>query len=410
MSSNSINNSHSNNVFAELRNKYSTWEGLRDFLTSADGGALNVSEVDGITIISYKSKSADGKVIIPTEEAFERHPHLEWFQRVAWDTQANLPLVVAPLRCRPFNADGKTLAEVLENFVITPYHEGLIQGGFNVCEHDKLHMPTFDGEWSQTPAMSDPRKVHTCFMNYLMCGPNKTIVSTVSGNSAGPIQKGSVYIDGTIETEELYGEQVVFDDDLNMSEEFEGAFNKFMARQDLLYPGWVLIQKSTGRRFVKMGRFYEEARDYKRISRVAKFRLLELRRRGDLTHYLNIFPGEVGLYDELKERIHDVTRELLDNYLARWQAKTKSWADIPKQYHKHIAAINNIYHTELKPKRWVVRMPTVITYINELPAAQLLFLVNRLGAAQQTNPVVAVEDVIAADNSSETSCESDCCD
>ncbi len=146
-----------------------------------------------------------------------------------------------------------------------------------------------------------------------------------------------------------------------------------------------------------MGRFYEEARDYKKISRVAKFRLLELRRRGDLTHYLNIFPGEVGLYDELKTKIHEVTNELLDFYLARWQTKTKSWADIPKHYHKHIAAINNIYHTELKPKRWVVRIPTVITYINELPAAQLLFLVNRLGV----NSVVAVEDVTAEEENTE---------
>ena len=74
-----------------------------------------------------------------------------------------------------------------------------------------------------------------------------------------------------------------------------------------------------------------------------------------------------------------MTAELLDNYLERWQKKSKGWADIPKQYHKHIAAVNNIYHTELKPKRWVVREKNVIEYINDLPAAQLMFLVNRLG-------------------------------
>ena len=148
-----------------------------------------------------------------------------------------------------------------------------------------------------------------------------------------------------------------------------------------------------------MGRFYEEARDYKKISRVAKYRLLELRRRGEVSHYLNIFPGEVTQYNELKAKVQAVTTELLDFYLARWQAKTKGWADIPKHYHKHIAALNNIYHTELKPKRWVMRMPTVITYINELPAAQLLFLVNRQGqVVTATKPMETVDEDEAENN------------
>ena len=187
-----------------------------------------------------------------------------------------------------------------------------------------------------------------------------------------------------------------------------------MSHQDLLYPGWLMIEKETGRRFVKMGGFYEEARDFKKISRVAKYRLLELRRRGDLEHYLTIFPSESAIYDELKPKIVSVTSELLSNYLARWQAKTKGWADIPKQYHKHIAALHSIYHNELKPQRLVIRLPTVTKYINELPTAQLLFLVNRFGvpAQQQINSVVDVEvNGTQKDTSAEThSDEGDCCD
>jgi len=216
-------------------------------------------------------------------------------------------------------------------------------------------------------------------MNYLISGPGKSIISDTKVASATALQKGNVYIDGTVEFEDLPLKEVEFDEFIDQNAEFDVAFNNFMAQQDLLYPGWVLVERATGRRYVKMGRFYEEARDYKKISRVAKYRLLEMRRRGDISHYLNIFPGDVAIHDELKPKIYGVTTELLDSYLSRWQTKTKGWADIPKQYHKHIAALNNIYHTELKPKSWVMRLPTVIKYINELPAAQLLFLVNRFG-------------------------------
>lgn len=373
-------NSYIISVFADLRKLYPTWEGMRDFLTSEAGGSLNISEVDGMTIITYK-KVVDKKVTFPSEDAFERYPHLEWFQRVIWSTEANLPVAVLPRRCQVFSDKG-SLAEVRKHYSIIPYSEGIIKAGFNISETDNIFMPEADITWPDLPNINDPRRYFSGFMNYLISGPGKAIISEPKVASATGLQKGNVYIDGTVEVDDIPLKEVEFDEFVDQGAEFDVAFNNFMAQQDLLYPGWVLVERATGRRYVKMGRFYEEARDYKKISRVGKYRLLEMRRRGDISQYLNIFPGEVGLYDELKPKIYSITTELLDFYLSRWQTKTKGWADIPKQYHKHIAALNNIYHTELKQKRWVMRLPIVIKYINELPAAQLLFLVNRFGQTQ----------------------------
>jgi hypothetical protein len=376
------NNNNIVSIFAGLRQLYPTWEEMREYLTSDAGGNLNVSEIDGFTTITYKSVGADGKgVIFPTEEAFERISHLEWFQRVIWDKEANLPLAVMPRRCKIVSVtEDATLNDMRAKYRITPYKEGIIKSGFFICENDRLYMPA-DCNFPDYPAVNDPRRYHATFINYLISGPGKSIVHEEAETIAQVIQKAQVYIDGTIEFDDNFGEEIAFDEEVMgpAGQPFETCFNKFMAQQDLLYAGWVLVEKATGRRYVKMGRFYEEARDYKKISRSPKYRLLELRRRGDVSHYLNIFPAEVPIYDSLKMKIHSITNDLLSNYLARWQAKTKGWADIPKQYYKHIAALNNIYHTELKPKRWVIRLANVVKYINELPAAQLLFLVNRFG-------------------------------
>ncbi len=404
------NNSNIVSIFAGLRQLYPTWEEMRKFLTSDAGGNLNISEIDGFTTITYKSVGVDGKgVTFPTEEAFERIPHLEWFQRVIWDKEANLPLAVMPRRCRGLGvAEGVTLNDMQAKYRISPYKEGVIKSGFFVCENDRLYMPA-DCNFPDYPAVSDPRRYHATFINYLISGPGKSIVHDEAETTAQVIQKAQVYIDGTIEFDDNFGEEIHFDEEINgpTSQPFEMCFNKFMSQQDLLCAGWVLVERATGRRYVKMGRFYEEARDFKKISRSPKFRLLELRRRGDVSHYLNIFPAEVPIYDSLKMKIHSVTNDLLSNYLARWQAKTKGWADIPKQYHKHIAALNNIYHTDLKPKRWVMRLANVVKYINELPAAQLLFLVNRFGVTpvnHQTKPEVHTE-VNGADAEEDTQTE-----
>ncbi len=361
-------------AFADLLRAHPTYEALRTFLQSAEGGSLRVIPCEGSeNVIFTFQQVTEGERVksIPTAELFEKLPWLGWFQWTTWDTAANLPLAVAPQRSRPFQEKDAKMSDILTRYFVSPFREGRVETTFKICE-------------SEQP-VGDPRRDHSVYTHTLVTGGDHAIVSRASSEER-LIAQGTVHIDGTI-TVSAEVETVSFDtqdevdaEAMPMTDSFIKFNSKFLAQQDLMYPGWIL-HDGRGAQHVVMAGFYQQARAMKQISKYVPYRLLELRRRGDLADYLRIFPEDQPAYDELKEKIHQVTDDLLENYLARWQKKSKGWADIPKQYHKHIAAINNIYHTELKPKRWVVRQKTVIEYINQLPAAQLLFLVNRNGAS-----------------------------
>ncbi len=363
--------------FADLIRAHPTYEALRAFLQSAEGGSLRVIPCEGTQNVIFTfqqvTEGTEGERVksIPTAELFEKLPWLGWFQWTTWDSAANLPLAVAPQRSRPFQEKDAQMSDILTRYFVSPFREGRVETTFKLCECDQPE--------------ADPRRHHSVYTHTLVTGGDHAIVSR-GGREERVIAQGIVNTDGTI-TVSAEVETVSFDtqdevdaEAMPMTDSFSKFISKFLAQQDLMYPGWILHDGRGGQHIVFAG-FYEQARAMKQISKYVPYRLLELRRRGDLADYLRIFPEDQAAYDELKEKIHQVTDELLENYLARWQKKSKGWADIPKHYHKHIAAVNNIYHTELKPKRWVVRQKTVIEYINQLPAAQLLFMVNRLGSS-----------------------------
>ena len=369
-------------AFADLRRTFPVWDDLRAFLESVEGGSLRVinGEIEGRVIITYqRTVEENGKKIkvIPDAELFEKLPWLRWCQWTTWDTVANLPLAVAPQRSRPVAAadKDKPMSEILVSGFVCPYQEGRVETTFELCEGDE--------------PVADPRKYHSLYKHTLRTGGEFAIVSRGIESGTKVIAEGTVNTDGSIVVNSFIDTL-----DLNVADELEASlmpmtesmmkfFFKYLAQQDLLYPGW-MIHDGCGGQSVMLAGFYEQARAMRLLSDYAPYRLLELRRRGDLADYLRIFPDDQSAYDTLKTKIYRVTTELLDFYLERWQKKSKGWADIPKHYHKHIAAVNNIYHTELKPKRWVVREKNVIQYINELPAAQLLFLVNRLDGNNAT--------------------------
>lgn len=362
-------------TFADLRRDHATWADLRAFLESS-GLRIIDGKIEGQAIITYqKSIEENGakKKSIPDAEQFEKLPWLKWFQWVTWDTVANLPLAVSPQRSRPVGGDekDKPMSDILVRYFVSPYQEGRVETTFDMCEGEQ--------------PSCDPRKYHAVYRHTLRTGGEFSIVNRRVEEGSTQLLEATVSIDGTIEAKARI-QTLGFDvaDELEaelmpMTDSMTKFFSKYLAQQDLLYPGWIL-HDSCGGQHVMLAGFYEQARAMRLISDYTPYRLLELRRRGDLADYLRIFPDDKATYDDLKAKIHRVTGELLDNYLARWQKKSKGWADIPKQYHKHIAAMNNIYHTDLKPKRWVVREKNVIEYINQLPAAQLLFMVNRLSA------------------------------
>jgi hypothetical protein len=369
-------------AFADLCRAFPVWSDLRAFLESVEGGSLRVidGEVEGRVIITYqRTVEENGKKVkvIPDAELFEKMVWLKWFQWTTWDTVANLPLAVAPQRSRPVAAaeKDKPMSEILVGAFVCPYQEGRVETTFELCESDQ--------------PVADPRKIHSLYKHTLRTGGEYVVVSRGVESGRRVLAEGCVNTDGTIVVNSFVDTL-----DLNVADELEAEmmpmtdsltkfFSKYLAQQDLLYPGWI-IHDGRGGQSVMLAGFYEQARAMRLLSDYAPYRLLELRRRGNLADYLRIFPDDQSEYDALKTKIHRVTTELLDFYLERWQKKSKGWADIPKQYHKHIAAVNNIYHTELKPKHWVVREKNVIQYINELPAAQLLFLVNRLDGNNAT--------------------------
>ena len=124
---------YQNNVFKELVEKYSTWDDMRKYLESEDGGLFRIADKNedtGYSLIRYEKGSSKMDL-----------PHSKWFRSVVWNTKTNRPVCVAPPKASAQEFSFKTLKELSDaGIVCQELLDGFMINCFRVAGDKTLHI------------------------------------------------------------------------------------------------------------------------------------------------------------------------------------------------------------------------------------------------------------------------------
>lgn len=121
--------SFENNLFRELVEKYSTWNELRAYLESEEGGFLKIVD-SGKNMCLVRYEKGVSKMDVP---------HTRWFRSVVWNTDLNRPMSVAPPKATGGDFPFNTLQEVEDAGVICQeFHEGFMINCFRTSDDNTL--------------------------------------------------------------------------------------------------------------------------------------------------------------------------------------------------------------------------------------------------------------------------------
>ena len=78
----------------------------------------------------------------------------------------------------------------------------------------------------------------------------------------------------------------------------------------------------------------------------------------------------------MRQRVHNFTDALHNNYLRYYVYKEISLNECPSQYRPHMAVLHEQYLSNLKDNRLYISKKYVIDYVNALPPPKLMFSLN----------------------------------
>jgi len=371
-------------VFAELTEKYTSWDSLRIFLMSKEGGNLRViTNDDDLAIIRYTKGVSD----------FENENSVTpYFRSVVWNKTTNRPVSVAPPKAhkgmpeegcfhvsdfvegtmiQAFCLDGqiriatRTSLDARGSFYSTRSFAELLNDVFHAKGGTTEFLKTVlkDGEFvslvlqhpehKMVKAIEAPRVYVTYFGSV---HPNRHVTLTHKV-ADWPVSLAS------------YSPRVYEQEMLLENANAESLIRSHAHIQGYSWQGMV-FQDHLGNRWRIRNAAYTAVRALRGSESNAMERFVRLRVQGHVKKYLDYFREESGELWGFEQTLRQRTQELYDAYKDMNKLKTKKMKDLPYCLRPHVYALHGKYLASIsgdggaKP----ILKETVVAYVNTLPA------------------------------------------
>ena len=127
-------------------------------------------------------------------------------------------------------------------------------------------------------------------------------------------------------------------------------------------------------RYKWLNPFFEEVRGLKINMNNHLLNYVELRRNNNLKKYLRYFPEHIHLFNNYKEKIHELSNDLFKTYKDVFIHKNIDKKDIPYHLNPLIYDIHGKYLKTKQPTTWQI----IKDYIHTMPSKKLVFAMNYL--------------------------------
>ena len=130
--------------------------------------------------------------------------------------------------------------------------------------------------------------------------------------------------------------------------------------------------KEGNRRYKIVNSEFERVKSLKINMNNELLNYIELRKNGNLKEYLKYYPEHSKLFEEYRNKIHNLSNELYNNYKDYFIFKKKEKKELPYHLKPFINEIHKNYLINKKPTTW----QDIKDYIHGLPSKRLVFAFN----------------------------------
>ena len=399
--------SYRNNVFAELIRLYSTWQALKSFLESEEGGSFRVVDQDesDLCIIRYEKGVSNMNL-----------PHSRWFRSVVWNTETNRPVCISPPKAMTTELPVQTTQQAIETgMVCQELLDGFMINCFtlagektlHICSRSKLNasgrfyssksfrelfIEAHTGwimkegnslEWliqeeSQKWDQPDPEKKEIAYgYSFLVQHTEHRIVKPISENRAFLIHKTIVYEDGSVQFEENHS-TFRFRDNLR-SIPIGGADEKItylqtwiqttLEEQPWTFQGLVVKDKD-GNRWRFRSNAYSMVKSLRGNAAYLLDRFIPLYQRNVVPYYISYYPEDQNTMEFYTVFLNHMIQYLHGLYMDVHVQRTTPIQQIDRMYHPHLYALHGIYLSRKKP----ITANDVYEYLRLQPWQRIAFL------------------------------------
>ena len=158
------------------------------------------------------------------------------------------------------------------------------------------------------------------------------------------------------------------------------SLERIWASEDTDYNilGIVLYDQVTGLRSKIRNPEYEKVRQLRGNQPKLQYRFLSLRQGAaeDVKTYLRYYPEDTDAFSNYGKQVQSFMQNLHNQYMKCKVHRTKNIKLVPYEYRNHVYTLHGQYLDDLRPKGEAVTRRVVETYVNNLPAARLMFSIN----------------------------------
>lgn len=421
------------NVFRDLIQKYPTWDSLRTYLESEEGGLFRIVDKDdkGLCLIRYEKGTSKMDL-----------PHSRWFRSVVWNTITNRPVSIAPPKATSTEFPFTSFKEVSDAGVICQeLLDGFMINCFRVTGDESLHitsrskldaagkfysqqsfrelfmeayMNTTDcPHYSETVIQDNSRDIAqpdsskneiASFYSFLVQHTKHRIVKPLEKNRVYLIHRGVVYDDGQVVFEDS-PEKVKERDNIQTiqlgSVKPKGSYAQVAAKGAVEVEGENEIQKwiknqMYERDWTFQGLVFKDVQGNRWRFRSEKYgavkalrgntatqheRFAQLYTQNLVLKYLEYYPEDTVFMTVHMMCMDTIIKQLYFSYVDLHITKTKKVEEIDKMYLPHLYSIHGIYLSQLRPNNKKVDMNEIRVYLHKQPWQRIVFLLKKNLAA-----------------------------
>ena len=401
-------------VIFSLIAAYPTWEALKTYLSSEEGGKLSVYEVHGthMAMIRYVKGVSDMS-----------KPHVGAFRSVVWDVEANRPLSVTAFKSAP--GEGLPPFTTDSNIVLEEFVDGVMIGQFWDGAKWRIHTRSMldarcryfstrsfaDLFAEVAPSDLEERLEKGVSYTWILQHPENRIVCPVRPRlvlvaayridslevvpgpegvqvphryytkSDAPVGRMHVApmleVVGMVNRDEHDLENAQHADSGYMPIDMMGVISMIASmRGSVRYQGVVIKTADPFKRWKIRSQVYNYVRKMRGNTARRDFLWMDLWSRGALEEYLKFFPEERTLADSIINRWKNITQTVYNLYIDAFKARTLDRSQIPNKFKPLVYGLHNLYMTGLKPMRKPLDWRACVKWMNERDTAQKIFVLN----------------------------------
>lgn len=378
-------------TFRDLLVSYPTWESLQSFLGTPEGGHIRCVGEGRYRILRYVKGTSDLK-----------NPYGKWMRSVIWDTEAHLPVSVAPPKAEKgdvVTGEGVSyplvqhfLDGIMINVFRTHSEPTTLQiatrtqlGASGTFYSEKTFAQMFDEALQSMRftrhdilnLLAEPTEmVPNHFASFVLQHPEHRVVARCSSPRLFLVHTGAVHDDGVISLNEdpqhwpSKWRLPVFQRDMLesvfTSEATVSTFFSDMCNQQGWFFQGLTLKDGKGNRWRMRNPNYLYLRSLRGSESTNIERFLRLRSESKVTEYLKHYTEDRQSFWDLEQSLRKVTQDVFASYCAVHKSHEKKLEDLPWAIKPCVFKLHSHYLEHLRPNNEKVYMKHVVELVNNL--------------------------------------------